>query len=254
MSIDIGGNILSADDVNTSGAVLNLAQYELPTSGLLFNLNAFNYTAGSTWYDNQQNIAMNLSGTAPPKTIVNNVPCVQWNNSGYFESSTANGQACDMTGEFTLVFINYATPPPSRRTIFEKIPNTYQSYEQELAVTWEVGNDMSYYTQYNAYDYASTQIQTANQWNLVAITINSTRTNGYYWKNGVWNSNFTSRSDTAPILANGIRLGSGYAGTVEVGYLHSCLIYGVSLNTTTMQQVHNYYSNLFSLLGATLYN
>lgn len=254
MTINIGGNVLSDNDVNTSGVAINLAQYELPSTGLLFNLNAFNYTAGFAWYDNQQNIAMSTINTAPPKAIINNVPCIQFNDSGYFDSTTANGQACDMTGEFTLVMVLYASPPPSRRTIFEKIPNTYQSYEQELAVTWETNNAMSYYTQYNDYDSANTQVMTSNQWNLVAITVNSTRTNGWYWQNGVWNSNFTNRSDTAPILANGIRIGNGYAGVVQVGYLHSCLIYGVSLNQTTMQTVHNYYTNLFSLLGATLYN
>lgn len=254
MTIDVASNILSSDDVNTSGLATNLTQYELPSTGLLFNLNAFNYTAGLTWYDNQQNIGMSTINTAPPKTTVNNIPCVQWNDSGYFESSTAGGQACDLTGEFTLILVLYCQTPGSRRTIFEKIPNTYQSYEQELAMTWETNNQISYYTQYNSYDYAYTQVMTANQWNFVAITVNSQRTNGWYWQNNGWVSNFNNRSDTPPVLANGIRLGSGYAGTVSTGHLHSCLLYGVSLNATTMQTIYNYYTNLFSLLGATLYN
>lgn len=254
MSIDIAGNVISSDDVNSSGLVSNLAQYDLPTTSLLYHLNAHNYTGAGPWYDNQQNIQMNLAGTANPKTTISGIPAMSFNNSGYWESSTAAGRACDMTGEFTLVMVLYVTTPAARHTIFEKIPNTYASYEQELACTWETNNQISFYTQYNNYDYANAQVMTANQWNLFAISIDATRQAGYYWQNGVWNSCLTNRSNTPPILANGIRIGNGYAGVIEAGSLHSCLIYGAALNQTTMQQVHNYYTNLFSLAGATLYN
>jgi hypothetical protein len=256
MSIYVNTGIIASDDVNAAGQVTNLKPYELPTDGLLFHLNAHNYTGAGPWYDNVQNIPMNLVGTANPKTLIQGIPAMQFNGSGYWESSTANGQACDMTGEFTLVMVVYASPPPVRKTIFEKIPNTYQSYEQELAVTWETNNAMSYYTQYNAYSSGGTQAMSSNTWNFVGITIDATRQNGYYFTPildfGDWIRNYSSNSSNAPILANGIRIGSGYAGTVDVGYLHSCLIYGASLSAQRMANVRQYYLNLFSLAGATL--
>jgi hypothetical protein len=253
MSINIGGNTISNTATTSSGSVSSLTQYELPTTGLLFHVNGFNFTGANTWYDCVQNIPLNLAaGTVPPRTTQSNIPCLQFNGSGYYESSTANGQACDMSGEFTLVMTIYCVTPSGRTTIFEKIPNTYSSYEQEIACTWETNNTISWYTNYSSYDYASTQAMTNNSWNLIAITTNSNRTAGYYWQSGSWNSNFVQRSSNQVVLANGIRLGSGYAGTVPGGYLHSCLIYGVSLNQTTMQQVANYYTNLFSLAGTSI--
>lgn len=252
MSIDVGGNIIASDDVNSSGLVTNLAQYDLPTTSLLYHLNAHSYTGASPWYDNAQNIQMTVSGTVNSKTTISGIPAMSFNNSGYWESSTAAGQACDMTGEFTLVMVLYAQAQSARRTVFEKIPNTYSSYEQELACTWETDGTISFYTQYNSYDYATTQVLTQDAWNLWAISVNANRQSGWYWKNGVWNSCLNNRSDTPPVLANGIRIGSGYAGTVITGSMHSCLIYGAALNSTTMTQVQNYYTNLFSLAGATL--
>ena len=115
---------------------------------------------------------------------------------------------------------------------------------------------MSYYTQYNTYSYGGTQVMSSNTWNFVGITIDPTRLYGYYFTPildfGDWVPNYTNRSSAAPILANGIRIGAGYAGTVEVGYLHSCLIYGASLSAQKMADVRQYYLNLFSLAGATL--
>lgn len=254
MSLIIGGNTIDSADVDANGKVVNLPQYELPMDGLLFHLNATNYAGTSPWYDDCQNIPMNSQNTINPKTTVNGIPAMQFNNSGYWDSSTADGQKVDMTGEFTLVFIINPQQPNSRHTIFEKIANTYASYEQELAVTWETGNDFSYYTQYNSYDYASTNVMTLNQWNILAIRNNAERTAGYYWKNGQWNLNYTDRSSAMVVRANGVRVGNGYAGIVESGYLHAVLVYGVALPATRMQSVHDYYSNLFSLAGVTLYN
>lgn len=254
MSIDIGGNVIASDDVNSSGKVTNIKSYELPMSGLLFHLNAHSYSGSTPWFDCQQNIQMNLTGTTNPKTLVNGIPAMQFNNSGYWESSTADGQRVDMTGEFTLIMLINPSQPSARHTIFEKVPNTYSSYEQELAITWETDNKLSYYTQYNSYDYGYSSAMTIGQWNILAITINASRTDGYYWKNGVWNRDYANRSDAAVVRSNGLRVGNGYAGVIESGYLHSLLIYGVSLSQSEMQRVHDYYTNLFSLAGVTLYN
>ena len=70
-----------------------------------------------------------------------------------------------------------------------------------------------------------------------------------------WSGNVLSnRSNTMVVRSNGIRVGSGYSGTVAVGYLHAVLVYGVALSTGEMTKVHSHYTNLFSKFGATLYN
>ena len=50
-----------------------------------------------------------------------------------------------------------------------------------------------------------------------------------------------------------MRIGNGYTGIMQVGYLHALMIWNVDLNTTRIGQVYNYYSNQFQQLGTTLY-
>jgi len=253
MTVYIGDKILSADDIDSYGRLKNYIA--LPTSGLLFNLSALNYTGSSVWHDVQQNIAMNAQGGNMTKTTVSGVPCLAFDGSKYWESSTADGNRVDMTGEFTLVLVFNAVQPGSRRTIFEKVPNTYSSYEQELACTWETDNNISFYTQYNSYDYGYFGVSTASQWNLRAIKMSADRQSAYAWNAGSWGGNVLSnRSNTAVVRSNGIRIGSGYASTVYTGYLFSVLVYGVALSSSEMTRVHTYYTNLFNKFGATLYN
>lgn len=253
MSLFIGGNEISANDVGGDGTLKNY--YDLPTGGLLFHLSALNYTAASPWQDSVQNINMISQSATMAKATVGGVPCLSFDGTSYWDSSTADGNKVDMTGEFTLIFVFYAAPPPARKTIFEKIPNTYQSYEQEIACTWETNNDISFYTQYSSYDSGYFGVSTANQWNLRAIKMRADRQEAYAWTSGAWTSNVLSNnSNTMVVRSNGLRVGGGYAGTVAVGHIHAVLVYGVALNTTEMTKVHNYYTNLFSQFGATLYN
>jgi hypothetical protein len=254
MTVYVGGNALTADDVNGRGELKNF--YDLPTGGLLFNLNALNYTGASPWYDNVQNIAMTAAaGTPAARQTINNVPCVAFDGTLYWESTPNTLSRVDMTGEFTLIFVFYCTPLAVRKTIFEKVPNTYASYEQEIACTWEVDNNISFYTQVSTYDYGNFGVSTANQWNLRAIKMNASRDSASAWTSSAWTGNIlTNRSDTAVVKAGGVRLGNGYAGVVTAGYIHACVIYGVALSTSEMTKVHGYYTNLFNKFNATLYN
>lgn len=259
MTVFIGGNSISADDVTGTGELKNF--YDLPTGGLLFNLSALNYTGATPsisadpWYDSVQNIRMNAQAATMAKTTVSGVPCLTFDGTSYWDSTTADGNKVDMTGEFTLALVFYAAPPPARKTIFEKIPNTYASYQQELACTWEVDNNISFYTQVSDYDYGYFGVSTANQWNLRAIKMRADRQEAYNWTSGAWSSNtLTNRSNAMVVRSNGIRVGAGYAGTVATGYLHAVLVYGVALSTGEMTKVHSHYTNLFSKFGATLYN
>jgi len=132
-----------------------------------------------------------------------------------------------------------------RRTIFEKAGTSYQSYEQEIAVTWEVANDFSYYSRYSpAYDYAGTLVNTVNAWNMVGIKMSTGKTTaartGFYSKNGsAWASGYTSRSNVALVAAGAIRIGSGYAGTVTDGYINSVYCYNKMLTDAEIAQNYN---------------
>lgn len=253
MTLYIGNNNFSGDDVTGDGTLKNY--FDMPTSGLLFNLSALNYTGSSTWHDSVQNITMNAQNGAMVKTTVSGVPCLTFDGSKYWESSTADGNRVDMTGEFTLVIVFNAVQPGSRRTIFEKVPNTYSSYEQELACTWETDNNISFYTQYNSYDYGYFGVSAASQWNLRAIKMRADRQEAYAWTSQAWTGNvLTNRSNNTVVRSNGIRVGSGYAGTVYTGYLHAVMVYGVALSQSEMYKLQLYYNNLFAKFGATLYN
>jgi hypothetical protein len=253
MSLFVGGNAITADDVSGTGDLKNY--YDLPTGGLLFHASALNYTAGSPWQDSVQNIGMVAQSGTMAKATVGGIPCLSFDGTSYWDSTTADGNRVDMTGEFTLVLVFYAAPPPARKTIFEKIPNTYASYQQELACTWETDNNISFYTQVSDYDYGNFGVSTANQWNLRAIKMRADRQEAYAWNGGAWGSNvLTNRSNTQVVRSNGLRIGGGYSGTVAVGHIHAVLIYGVALTTGEMAKVHNYHTNLFAQFGATLYN
>ena len=254
MSFYLGSNAIAGDDMKSDGTNLNYGN-ELPSNGLLLNLSAYNYTGAGPWHDSQQNIPMQAINGSMTKTTAAGVPCLAFDGTNYWESSAADGNKVDMTGEFTLVLVTYANTPSARRTIFEKVPNTYASYEQELACTWETDNNISFYTQVSSYDNGNMGVQTNAAWNLRAIKMRGDRTQAYSWLGGAWSGNvLTNRSDGMVVRAGGVRVGHGYAGTCFTGYLFSVLVYGVALNTTEMTKVHNYYSRIMNRYGATLYN
>jgi hypothetical protein len=250
MGIDLNNKILTSANFNSEGETLN--KFFLPDDTLLFNLNATNYNGG-TWYDSAQGIPMNIVNTAPPKTTLNGIPCADFNDSGYFESSAGNANKVDMRGAFTLILIYYHEGFAARRTIFEKAGTSYASYQQELACTMETNNIMTWYRGYSDYDYASSKSYTTSAWNMIAITGNASTNTGFYYDNGVWTSGYTNRVDGNILRSGAIRVGSGYSGTVQAGYLHTCMVYGTDLSTDKINQVYNYYSNIFGLLGVTLY-
>lgn len=250
MSIYLGDKTLQSTNFNSSGETLN--KFYLPDDTLLLNLNATNYSE-STWYDSAQGIPFPVYGTIPTKTSVNGIPCVDFNDSGYFECSSGNANKVDMRGAYTLILIYYHEGFAARRTIFEKAGTSYSSYQQELACTMETSNTISWYRQYPSYDYAESKSYTTGAWNMIAINGNADATQGYYYNNGVWTYGYTNRESGNIVRSGPVRVGTGYAGVVQAGYLHACMVYGVDLSTDKINQIYNYYSNIFGLLGVTLY-
>jgi hypothetical protein len=212
---------------------------QIVTSGLTLLLDASNINsyrgAGSVWVDQAQGLLFNSTGaTQTPYTTLNGIKCFDFNGSGYWECSSGFSQV-DLGGDCTIIMWFYCQNMAQRRTIFEKAGTSYQSYEQEIAVTWEVANDFSYYSRYSpAYDYAGTLVNTVNAWNMVGIKMSTGKTTaartGFYSKNGsAWASGYTGA----------IRIGSGYAGTVTDGYINSVYCYNKMLTDAEIAQNYN---------------
>jgi hypothetical protein len=264
MSLIIGGNSISSSSANSGAEIKSF--YNFPTDGLVLDLNANNYQgSSSTWCDsvygmcfNSRNSGEPYTTTPTPKVWVNSVPAIAFNGQSWWESAnTTQTDRVDLRGAFTLVMIYWFPSNSARHNLFEKAGTSYASYQQELATTWEVGNTLSYYRsggQEGTYDYANTKAYTTNRWTFIAIKSNGAHNSGFYYdQSSGWVSDYTSRSDTNILRSSTVRIGNGYTGIMEVGYLHSCMVWNVDLNSTRINEVYNYYSNLFTLMGTTLF-
>jgi len=141
----------------------------------------------------------------------------------------------------------YAENLTERDTIFEKIGYTgYSSYQTEIAVTLETSENFSYYSRSTpAYDYGGVSSMTLSTWNFMGIKMSTGKTaaarTGFYTKNGsAWVSSYTSRSNTAIAgPAGAVRVGTGYAGPVENGYIGAVYCYNKMLSDSEVAQMYN---------------
>lgn len=169
------------------------------------------------WYDLGPNkITMSPTGTIN-YTQLGGARCFGFNGSNYWSSSTADAQKTDYRYGTTIEMWLYNQTKGTRRTVFEKAGNSYQSYEQEIAMTWEVANDISGYRNYSSYDYSSSGALTNNSWNHVVAVLMPHLTAGQWYVNGAASGSWTQRAIRLPPQANGIYIGTGYAGTVDTG-------------------------------------
>lgn len=265
MGINLGGNTLITSNFN-SGAEVKSTFY-LPDDGLVLNLNATNYQAGqSTWCDSaygmcftSRNSGEPYTTTPTPKTTIGKIPCIQFNGQSWWQSSdTTQNNRVDLRGAFTLILIYWFPSNSARHNLFDKSGTSYASYQQELATTWETDNTMSWYRaggQEGTYDYASTKAYTLGKWNFIAIKGSANHQSGFYYDSASgWVSNYGNRSDTNILQASTVKIGNGYTGIMEVGYLHACMVWNVDLNSTRINQVYNYFNNQFAQVGETLYS
>lgn len=207
--------------------------------------NPKSYSGGSSWIDGANGIEFASVGTQTPLSTRDGIRCFEFNGSGRWASQggTSQSDKVDMGGDCTLIIWLYGETVPSRKTIFEKAGTVYSSYRQEIAVTWEVATNWSYYSRYNNYDYAGSYNAAVDKWNMMAIKMSTGRTatarTGFRSLNGsAWNASYTSRSSTALTSAGEIRIGTGYAGTVAVGAIGSVLCYNKMLDDDEI--LHNY--------------
>ena len=207
---------------------------------------------GTVWYDLCQGLVFNSAGTQTSIETLNNSKSFAFNGSGYWYCNSGYSNV-DLGGDMTLLMWLYNKAFVTRRTVFQKAGTSYQSYEQEIACTWEPGNEVSWYSRYSAaYDYGSTTPCTVNSWNLVGIKMSTGKTTtaraGYYSKNGgPWVQNYTSRSNVAVVAAADIQIGTGYAGTCDTGNVGMVLTYNKMLNDSEVLQIYNSTKSRFGL-------
>lgn len=226
-------------------------------SNLKLRLEASEYPgSGTTWTDSAQSIIFNSNGTQTPYTTIAGAPCFDFNGSGYWESGAGAGSSnlVDMRYSFTIILLYYAQGIGERDTIFEKAGTSYQSYEQEIAMTAETDQRISYYRGRSDYDYSNAgPINLTSRWNFFAAKSEGTTTrSGAAWNQSTesWVGNgYTSRSNSSILQAGAIRVGTGYAGTMENGYIGSVLVYNRALSTSEMSSLYTYYSSLYNNLN-----
>ena len=179
---------------------------------------------------------------------------MDFNGSGYWQSTggTAKSDLCDLGGDMTLIMWVYAENNTERDTIFEKAGTIRASYEQEIAVTLETNESLSWYSRYASYGYASTAAMTQSSWNMMGIRMSTGKTTtartGFRSKNGSsWVSAWTSRSTNAITPAGAIRVGTGYAGPVENGYINSVYCWTTMLSDAEVLAMYNHTKGKFGL-------
>lgn len=199
---------------------------------------------GGSWYDIANGLTLTSYGTQTPFTTMGGALGFSFNDSGYW-ACTSGSNLVDLGGDCTIVLWIYGVTGESRRTIFQKNGTVYQSYEQEIAITWEAGNGFSYYSRYNpAYDYAFADATTANAWSMISIKMSTGKTSaartGFWSKNGSpWTANYYSRSNVALVPAGDLIIGTGYAGVCYSGGIGTVLCYNKMLTDAEILQVYN---------------
>jgi len=202
--------------------------------------------SGDKWYDLSSNqiTFSKAGGTQTPLSTINGVQCFNFNGSGYWQSDSGH-ENVNFAGDCTLLFWFYAEDLTERDTFFEKAGTSYNSYQQEIAVTLETNEAFSYYSRYaDNYDHANTSAMTQNEWNFMGLKMSTGETTaartGFYSKNGAnWAANYNSRSDTAIVPAGAVRIGTGYAGAVENGYVGAVYCYNKMLSNDEVAQMYN---------------
>lgn len=208
--------------------------------------------SGTVWTDLVGGLVFNSAGTITPVETINTAKSFAFNGSGYWYCNSGYSNV-DLGGDCTIILWLYSEAISIRRTVFEKAGTSYQSYQQEVAMTWETANNISWYSRQSAdYDYGGTDVCTIGSWNMMSIKMSTGKTTtaraGYYSKNGgSWVQNYTSRSNTALVAAGEIRIGAGYAGTCDVGNVGMVMCYNKMLTDQEILQNYNTTRTRFGL-------
>lgn len=233
------------------------ANPNIVTSGLTMLVDANNPRSypgsGTIWRDTVQGLVFNSYGaTQTAWGTVGGTRAFTFNGSGYWQMDTGFANV-PLGGDCTIILWLYEVGHSVRKTVFEKAGTVYASYQQEVAMTWEVAQDISWYSRQSLdYDYGSTAIGDTNKWNMMAIKMSTgltaTARTGFYSKNGSpWTANYFSRSNVALVPAGPVVIGSGYAGVVDNGSVSLVACYNRMLSDDEIAQNYQAWRGRFSL-------
>jgi hypothetical protein len=208
---------------------------------------------GAVWYDLANGLQFNSQGTQTTYETVSGAKGFTFNDSGYWQCSS-NTNLVNMGGNCTLIMWLYSPSSfPNRKTIFQKNGTVYASYQQEIAVTWENPNTMTYYSRaISDYDYAYISGINSSDWNMIALKMSTgltetPRTGFYSINGGSWTSYYETRSNTALVAAADIVIGNGYAGPVSNGTIGSVICYNKMLSDSEILQNFNATKSTYGL-------
>lgn len=213
---------------------------------------------GGKWFDlSNNNLTFDYQSSFPYLQTISGAKCFKfdntWGGGNSYWQCTSGSNLVDMGGDCTLLMWVYSENFAVRRTIFEKQGTLYASYQQEIAVTWEGFDAMSWYSRQSPdYDYGSLSGINLNSWNLVGIKMSTGKTtaarDGYFSVNGnAWNQNYISRSNVAIVEAGDIVIGSGYAGQMEACAIGSVMCYSKMLSDDEISQIWNATKSTYGL-------
>ena len=184
-----------------------------------------------------------------PLTTIDGVKCLEFNGSGYWQS-LSNEDNVDFTDDMTLeIWYYWEGRLATRKTIFEKAGNTYNSYEQEVAITIEEtgnGRDASLYRRYNSYDYMYTSGNcfTDDGWNHIVFTAETDGINadGDVYVNGSATSvaSYSDRSNSSITAAGAVKIGTGYAGTMATDAGAIAIVRGYDRMLSDEERLYNF--------------
>ena len=223
----------------------NIGYEYVPTQNLQLLLDSrhvASYARGNTWYDLANGIKFNaINGTLPHLDIYG-TQAFEFNNASYWQSESGH-ELVDMGGDMTLLMWVNSTDIGERDTIFEKAGIEYNSYEHEIAVTWEPNEGFRWYSRRGTYGFGRTNSIGTSGWHLVGIKMTTGKLNGVarqgWWSidGGAWIPDYTERSTTAILPAGPIRVGQGYAGPVESGGIGMVAVWDRTITDDEVNQV-----------------
>jgi hypothetical protein len=210
-------------------------------------------TQGTVWTDTSKSgLTFNSYGSQTPFTTLGGASAFQFNGDGYW-ACTSGFDKVDLAGDCTIIMwiYNNVAPHDSRRTIFQKNGTVYAPYEQEIAVTWEAGTELSWYSRYGSYDYASTPAVDIG-WTMMGIKMSTGKGSpcrtGFYSKNGgAWTNNYFCRSNNPIVPADAIVIGTGYSGAVVQGAIGMVMCYNKMLSDEEILQNFNATKSTYGL-------
>lgn len=209
-------------------------------------------TAGKAFDISGTGITFNSVGNNVTRnSSLNGFPGWEFDGNGYFECSVSP-RVWDGGDDMTVIMVLYGESISTRHTIFELKGGPYASYQQSIAMTWETSGAISYYSRYSpSYDSGTTN-GLGTDWFMVAIKISNGLTAGA--RNAQWRkdgndfaTSYSSNSNTALIRGNNIRLGSGYAGTMENCGVGAMMLFNRELNDSEVDSIYNHLTPKFGI-------